>query len=285
MAERLKTAENDGLLTMEVGPWARDKYTMVALYDRLFSTGMKEKWDTRVYIDLYSGPGFVRVKGTDRFLWGSPLIALGTPDPFDSYVLCESDPRYLEALRVRVERLFPRADIKFIAGDCNEHVDEICAAIPTPSAARRVLSFCFLDPFDISIKFSTVRKLARFYMDFLFLLALHMDAKRNLTAYLSRDNSKIDEFLGRSDWRERWRAYDERRGGDFARFLAEAYSAQMEVLDYLAVPFHRMKQVRSDDRNLPLYRLALFSRNQRAYKFWDAVLQYSTDQTTLGFDS
>jgi hypothetical protein len=42
-----------------------------------------------------------------------------------------------------------------------------------------------------------------------------------------------------------------------------------------------MKKVRSDEKNLPLYRLALFSRNPRAYDFWDEVLKYSTSQRTL----
>ena len=65
--------EDDGLPCSEVGAWAVDKYTLVGLYDWLFSTGMKKKWPTRVYIDLYSGPGFVRVRGTDRMLVGSPL--------------------------------------------------------------------------------------------------------------------------------------------------------------------------------------------------------------------
>jgi three-Cys-motif partner protein len=280
MGERVTTAEDDGLQTIEVGAWAEDKYAMVALYDRLFSTAMKGKWDTRVYIDLYSGPGFVRVKGTDRLLWGSPLIALGVTDPFDKYILCESAPSYLEALRVRVARLFPHADVEFVGGDCNQYIDEICAAIPTPSSANRVLSFCFLDPFDVSIKFSSVRRLSGFYVDFLFLLALHMDANRNLASYLNTDNSKIDEFLDLSDWRELWRK-DEPGRREFPQFLAEEYSKQMESLGYLPVPFYKMKQIRSGDKNLPLYRLALFSRNELAYKFWDEVLRYSTDQRTF----
>ena len=80
-------AEDDGLACSEVGAGAEDKYTLVGLYDRLFSTGMKDKWPTRVYIDLYSGPGFVRVRGTNRMMVGSPLPALGVPDPFDKYIL------------------------------------------------------------------------------------------------------------------------------------------------------------------------------------------------------
>jgi three-Cys-motif partner protein len=274
------TAEDDGLPWSEVGAWTEDKHTLVALYDKLFSTGMKNRWPTRVYIDLYAGPGFVRVRGTNRMMVGSPLLALGVPDPFDRYVFGESDPTLLSALEKRVNRLFPKADARFVRGDCNETIEEVCANIPSPSKDHGVLSFCFVDPYDISIKFSTVRRLSSYYMDFLFLLAVHMDANRNLEHYFNPSNSKIEDFLGLPDWRERWRIA-EGQGTRFPRFLAVEYAGQMETLGYLPMPWDKMKQVRSDERNLPLYRLALFSRHQLAYEFWDEVLYYSSNQRTL----
>ena len=275
-------AEDDGLPCSEVGAWAEDKYTLVGLYDRLFSTGMKNKWPTRVYIDLYSGPGFVRVRGTARMLTGSPLLALGVPDPFDKYIFCESDPELLGALRSRVSRFSPTAKPTFICGDCNEKIDEICASIPGPSPGRGVLAFCFVDPFDISIKFSTVKRLSVHYIDFLILLALHVDANRNVEHYFNSGNSKVDEFLDLPDWRERWKIAESQRGR-FPRFLAEEYSGQMEKLEYLPQSWDRMKQVRSDEKNLPLYHLALFSRHPLAYKYWDEVLKYSSDQQNFEF--
>ncbi len=274
------TPEDDGLPCSDVGAWAEDKYTLLALYDKLFSTGMKKKWNTRVYLDLYSGPGLARVRGTNRILVGSPLLALGVPDPFDKYIFCESDPGRLSALQQRVRRLFPGANVNFVLGDCNEKIDEICANIPPYSREHGVLSFCFVDPYGISINFSTVRKLSSYLLDFLFLLAVQMDANRNLDHYLDQDNHRIDEFLDLPDWRERWKIA-EGQGTSFPRYLAEEYSGQMEKLRYLPVPWHKMKQVRSDEKNLPLYRLALFSRHPLAYQFWDEVLRYSSDQRAL----
>jgi three-Cys-motif partner protein len=209
-------------------------------------------------------------------------LALGVLDPFDKYVFCESDPILLSALEKRVSRLFPKANACFLLGDCNEKIEEVCAKIPSPSKDHGVLSFCFVDPYDISIKFSTVRRLSSYYMDFLFLLAIHMDANRNLEHYLNPSNSKIEDFLGLPDWRERWRIA-EGQGTSFPRNLAEEYSSQMEKLGYLAMPWHRMKQVRSE-KNVPLYRLALFSRHPLAYQYWDEVLRYSSDQTTFLFE-
>jgi three-Cys-motif partner protein len=272
-------AQDDGLYHEEVGSWVEDKHRLVALYDTLFSTGMKNKWDCRVYIDLYSGPGLLRVRDTSRFLWGSPLLGLMIKDPFDRYIFCESNAEYMDALKKRVQRLFPSGSVDFVLGDCNELVEEVCRHVPKASKSNRVLSFCFADPYDLSIQFSTVRKVADYYVDFLFLLALHMDANRNVANYIDPKNRKIDEFLDVSDWRDRWA--NQQRKLSFPQFLAEEYAKQMETLGYLPVPFHRMKQVRSDVKNLPLYHLALFSRSDLAYKYWDQVLKYSTAQQSL----
>ena len=47
--------DDDGLPSPDVGGWAETKYRLLDLYDTLFSTGMKKKWDQRVYIDLLPG--------------------------------------------------------------------------------------------------------------------------------------------------------------------------------------------------------------------------------------
>ena len=106
-----------------------------------------------------------------------------------------------------------------------------------------------------------------------------MDANRNLAAYLDTKNRKIDDFLGMPSWRERWARLPGPK--NFPRFLAEMYAEQMQTLRYLPVGFDKMKQVRSDVKNLPLYHLALFSRHALAYEYWDEVLKYSTPQLRL----
>ena len=89
--------DDDGLMTPEVGGWAETKYRLLALYDELFSTGMKNKWDQRVYVDLYAGGGYSRIQGTSRFLKGSPIIALTVNHPFDKYIFCEGREDLLAA--------------------------------------------------------------------------------------------------------------------------------------------------------------------------------------------
>jgi hypothetical protein len=159
-------------------------------------------------------------------------------------------------------------------------VPAILENIPTGSSTDTVLSLCFADPFDIGLKFETLRSLSCRFVDFLVLLAVYMDANRNYERYVSSEATKVDEFLGSTTWRCRWVIARGRDVG-FPQFLAMEFASSMETLGYLPTPLHRMKRVRSDEKNLPLYYLALFSRNDRAHKFWDEVLKYSTDQTML----
>ncbi len=272
--------EDDGLPCPEVGSHAETKYRLLALYDELFSTGMKNKWDQRVYIDLYAGAGIARIKGTKKTLKGSPLLALTVADPFDKYIFCEDSAELLHALKARVARLSPQAAAAYIHGSCDLRIEEICAEIPKPSPQNKVLNLCLVDPFDFGIKFETLQRLSTFYVDFVVLLAIGMDANRNYDHYVDGNSSKIDEALGNTDWRERWQVSGVKKS-DFRRFLATEFARSMESLGYIQRPLDIMKLVRSTEKNLPLYYLALFSRHTTAFKFWDEVLKYGDNQMRL----
>jgi three-Cys-motif partner protein len=279
-ADRVDVSD-DGLTCPVVGKWAEEKHGLVSFYAKLFSTAMKDKWDERVYIELYAGSGYCKVRDTSRTLAGSPIQALTLEHPFDKYIFCEKNSKNLDDLKVRVEKTAPLAKVAYILGDCNQRVDDIVAEIPQHSPGHRVLSLCFVDPYDIGIKFEILRKLSKRYVDFLVLLALYMDANRNIDNYVKDEAVKIDEFLGSKTWRDRWKTRL-LEGTPFPQFLAEEFSDSMETLEYQPQPFYKMKPVTIPEKNVRLYRLALFSRHARAYSFWDQVLKYSTDQMFLG---
>src|SRR5260370_781510 len=182
------TPPDDGLLTNPIGPWAEDKYRYVGMYAELFATGMKNRWPRRVYLDLFSGPGYSRVRDTGRIVLGSSMIALTLPDPFDAYVFADENTAALEALRLRVGRLERQYMVTYIPGDANAAVGRILEAIPG-EASRKTLSFCFLDPYKLNVHFETVRRIAEGRaVDFLILLALYVDANRNVQWYVEEAN-------------------------------------------------------------------------------------------------
>ena len=275
--------EGDGLECPDVGSWAETKYRLISLYDELFATGMKHKWDRRVYIDLYAGSGYSRIRGTEIVLKASPVLALTVSNPFDKYIFCEEDDRLLAALKERVQRIAPAADVTYVHGKCDAKISEICRSIPRGSANCKVLSLCIVDPFDFGIKFASIQALSKVFMDFVVLLAVGMDAARNYDHYVDGEHKKIDEALGNTEWRDRWKvARDGRK--KFINFLAEEFAGSMKSLNYLDQNLDQMKLVRSNEKNLPLYYLALFSRHTTAYQFWDQVLKYGTDQSSFTWE-
>lgn len=273
-------ADDDGLPCPEVRWWAETKYRLISLYDQLFAEGMKNKWDMRIYIDLYAGAGYSHIQDTNIRLKGSPVLALSVSTLFDKYIFCEQNQDLLSALRIRSDQIAPSADITYISGNCDDKIQSICDAIPRGSSTNSVLSLCLVDPFDFGFKFQTIKRLATKYVDFLVLLAVGMDANRAYEHYVEGRNPKLDEALGNTAWRERWNSRP--RGRDeFLSFIAEEFALSMSSLGYLKIRPSEMKLVRSDEKNLPLYYLALFSKSRTAYQFWDQVLKYGTDQ--MGF--
>lgn len=279
--EYLRTAADDGLPAADVGRWAEEKYRRVGMYSEIVSTGMKGRWEKRVYVDLFAGPGHAVIRETKQRVLTSPLLALDVPNRFDKYVFVDSDDVALSALMRRANGIAPATTVVAIHGDANAVADRIAAEIPVHSRTNRVLTFCFIDPYSLNIHFETVRKLAEGRaMDVLILLALQMDANRNEAIYMRPDNPRIDNFLGDNSWRPRWKA-PERRGLGFVRFLAEEYSTAMERLGYVRPGLEGMVEVKLPANNLPLYYLAFFSKDRLGYKYWDQVRKYSTDQLSL----
>jgi hypothetical protein len=103
--------ERDGLEMNEegVGSWTAEKYRQFQLYAQQFTQGMKGKWKSLAYLDLYAGSGQSRLPETNEILLGSPLIALSLDVQFDRYVFCERDEAKLHALENRVKHRFPDA--------------------------------------------------------------------------------------------------------------------------------------------------------------------------------
>jgi three-Cys-motif partner protein len=269
--------EDDGLLIPEVGNWSEDKYNLIWLYDKMFSTGMKNIFQNRVYVDLYSGAGMSRIRGTKTLVYGSPLLALQVNDPFTKYVFCEEDKEKFLALSARANKIAPNGDIVLIQGRCDDNVDGIRKAIPRASPTNKVLTLCVVDPYSLEVKFDTIKALASGFVDFL-MLFMTMDANMNADLYANGPRNRIDEMLCDPNWRMRW-SRAKLEGVAFRDFVANEFSSCMRQLGYLDPP--QTKTIRNTERNSPMYRLALYSRHPKAHYFWEEALDYSDDQPKL----
>ena len=270
--------EDDSLPIPEVGIWAMKKYQLVGGYCDIFTKGMRSKWNNLVYLDLFAGAGFAKIRENQNVIKSSSLISLSSPIKFDKYIFCEEKNDLYLALNERVAREYSSIDIEVFEGDCNLKINEIKKAIPAFSKGNTVLTFCFLDPFNLSLHFTTIQTLAKDLVDFLVLQAFHMDANRNFKLYLNENSETISNYLGESDWRNEWEK-SKLLPKDFVKFLADQYDARMKELGYLTEIRH---QIRLPDRNVPLYYLTFYSKNERGIDFFKKVNDYSTNQ--LGFE-
>ena len=279
--KEFENLEDDGLITPEIGSWGKQKYRLVTQYSQLFSKSMKNKWDSIVYIDLFSGAGRSKIRNTNRIIASSPILALKNEHKFDRYIFCEEDSEKCNALKCRIEREFSQIDTQVILGDSNECINDILAKLPTYSRNHKVLSFCFVDPFKVgNLKFKTIEKLSKLYVDFLVLIPSGMDANRNLKQYLRPNNKIVENFLGNVHWRESWEnlPYPKKT---FEEFIVDQFNESMSGLRYINPGMENCCSIRSDDKNLLLYRLTLYSRNELGKKFWKEAKKYSNPQLQL----
>jgi three-Cys-motif partner protein len=272
--------EDDGLIAPEVGPWSDIKYKLIGKYADIFNSGMKNIIPQRIYIDLFSGAGYAKVKDTNRIIFTSALISLSLPNPFTKYIFSEFDNEKMEALKLRVRKHFPEKydQVIFIQGDSNENIEEIKSYIPEYNFNNKVLTFCFVDPFSLNLHFKTISSLGERRVDFLILMALQMDGKRNLEKYLDDNNNKIKLFIDECNWREQFLS-NGYSASDFTKFLSDKYDERMKLLGYIEPP--EKHRIQAYSTHLPLYYLAFYSKHERGNEFWKKIKGYATDQMEM----
>jgi three-Cys-motif partner protein len=270
---------DDGLHLADVGGWAAEKYKLVALYATMFSRAMRRKWPSLTYIDLFAGSGRCRLGDSGRIALTSPTTVLGLSDRFDRYIFCESASDVAAALRVRAARDFPDRTAHILCGDANALLRQILDLIP----AQQNLAFCFADPYKLAnLHFDTIEQLATRKIDFLVLIPSGMDANRNKKIYCASDNRVVERFCGQPDWRSRWEV-ESAAGKSFERFIVEEFGRAMKRIGYIEPGLQYAQAIRSDEKNLLLYRLVLYSRHRLGEKFWKETQKYATPQIDLGF--
>jgi three-Cys-motif partner protein len=290
--ERLQQLEDDRLVLPEVGAWAETKYRLVQTLSGMIATAMRPpKWDEGVYVDLFAGAGRAHVKGTSHIVPTSASLAVGVKRPFDRYVLCELNPENAEALRIRMARDAPQAPVTVIEGDCNECTASIGAAV-VPSPARRVLTFCVVDPYKLKdLRFRTISDLAqrlsargRRAVDFLVLVPTYMDAHRNRKYYVPAKSTIVEQFLGRPEWRQEWDGWQTSGGSrEFGAFVLDAFSRSMQELGFLYDGLGEEEPVRLD-QGTRLYHLVVFSRHSLGRDFWRKAKKTSLAQLGFAWD-
>lgn len=277
------TVQDDGLPAPEVGDWGLEKYRLVKIYASIFARSMKNKWQHRIYLDLFAGSGRSTLRDTGQIVESSPLISLRVPDPLTHHIFCEQDEVLMAALEQRVRRDFQAAPATFIQGNVNVHHEEIVATLAGIRGRSKALAFCFADPYGFTnLDFDTIRSLSRAYMDFLVLIPVGMEGQRFIDPYsrMARGSAPLDAFMGTDTWRDAYAAKRPAQSVDI--LLTEFYADRMKELGYVYGGVDTSVMVRNRaSTNQPLYRLGFFSKHKLGEKLWSEARAAASDQRRL----
>lgn len=253
----------DGLPVRNVGNWTFDKLFYLRRYCHMFNGGMKNMWPVRTYVELFSGPGRLRVRETGEEIDGSPLVALKTREPFTRVYFNDLNEQVIEALKVRTQD-FSNINVDFYALDCNVAVRHIVEQLP-----RSSLDLVFVDPTNWQISFESVRLLAlRRHLDLI--ITFHDGGIKR--AFESAPEA-LDQFMDGAEWRLKYAQSLKRGERQGARVLLDSYEDKLrnvgftQFIDHIPI---------TNSRNAIMYHLVFASRHPRAAYFWKETIKRSS---------
>ena len=270
--------EPDGLYLPEISLHSLEKITLHNRFARIFGTAMKRKWPQRAYVGLYSGAGRAKIKGTTRIVATSALGVLRQPDPFTSYVYVDANSECISALEARIANTGLPVNASVICGDVNASASRVKEALPRYSPDNGLLSFCFIDPFDLQLRFDTIRELSSLRMDIMVLLMLGVDGRRNFLRYFQDESSsRIGELIACADWRNEYQTHYERNP---VRFILRKFDEAMTSVGYQSA-MDDVHTIKIHGMGVLQYVLAFYSKSTLGSKFWREARAGITPQLGL----
>jgi three-Cys-motif partner protein len=249
---------SDGLPVLVQGSWSQDKLYFVRYFSSLFNGGMKKRWPTRAYVDLFAGPGLCKDRDTGAEFDGSPLAALDCQTPFTHLFFNDINKDFVDALSKRQERLHPQANAEYLNLDCNQAAQEIAGKIP-----RGALTLAFIDPWNYALEFGSLAHLGQREATDL-IVTFHTGAiKRNAR----RELAAVDAFLGDQNWKARYFESQDDVSRSATESLIDTFRNGLRSnLGY--TEFGDPMPIKNST-GLPIFYLLFASKHPRGLDFWE----------------
>jgi three-Cys-motif partner protein len=189
------------------------KLSVVEAYLKSYTKALRGKWPELWYIDAFAGTGYrterVAAQSGDLFNDNSPerieqrrgsaKIALDVEPAFNRLVFMEQNPRHCEALN-DLKTQYPGRDIEVVRGDANQLIR---GGIEW-DGWRRTRAVMFLDPYGMSVDWSTLEAIAKtraIDVWYLFSLSgLYRQAARRIDDVDPVKRIALTRMLGTDEW-------------------------------------------------------------------------------------
>ena len=249
-----------------VGAWVREeKHTYLAKWIEATRL-MRKPFRERVLVDLFCGPGRIKVQGEAGTRLGGAQIAwlhsqLDDDAPFTTCVTSDIARDRSDACAQRLRAL--DAPVAALCGAAVDVVDRAVALVP-----RGALCLVYLDPYNLEyLSWSVISRLASLkFVDF----AVHFssaDLRRNVRMDFEREGKRFDGVA--PGWRDKVNVASFFKGEADKEFF-DHWCRLVESLGFKIS--ERIPLIRSA-RNAPLYHLVFFSRHASPVRVWGDVAQ------------
>lgn len=271
------------------GMWTEKKLKILRDYLEAYTTALKERKFSLLYIDAFAGTGYVEQKSNpadsqqlgllieeeQEFLQGSVSIALKISRPFDKYLFIEEDSKKYESLLKTIEK-YPQLNkrIQCEQGEANSFLQKYCKHI---SPYFRVV--LFLDPFGMNVEWKTLEAIARTKnIDVWILFPLGIGANRLLTKKQKDMPDTWEEILNKIFGTDEWKQFysepaedlfdlpnDEKIKNVNLQAIADFYQKRLRTIFVDVAPNPRM-MYNSKGNPLYLFCFAMSNPSEKARK-------------------
>lgn len=189
-----------------IGPWSEGKLQLLKKYLQAYTVIMQgQKWcrNGYHYIDAFAGTGKPRARDEERYIDGSPRVALTIQHPFHSYTFIEKTPWRVQRLRELADE-FPDRDIRIREGNCNCIITtEVTPRIRYERFNRGLI---FLDPFGMDTEWFTIEQIAEtraleIFMNFPVMALNRAVLPNDPNALTEAQIERMNRFWGSPEWR------------------------------------------------------------------------------------
>ncbi len=256
----------------EVGPWVKDKHTLLAEYVKI-SAGARGKYTTRseaTYLDPFCGPARSMVRGTGELIYGGAIEAwmasVSSNVPFSRVLIGDRDAASVESTAACLSGM--KANVASWPAPAVESV---------PAMVDRLnphgLHFALLDPFNLDLPFSVIERLSKLKRIDLMIHLSTGSMQRNLTTYTESENQTLDAFA------PGWRTHVDMSAAPARQReqIVQHWFSLLAQMNLESAPqLRRMK----NSTNTTMYWLVFASRAAIARKFWGYAQRYVKGTTT-----
>jgi three-Cys-motif partner protein len=250
-----------------VGGWVPEqKHRLLAHYLNA-SRGAWIQWPDRTFIDPFSGPGRIQVKGESITRDGGCLVAwrtLAGIAPFTRVLVGDIVEERVSACRQRLAAL--GGPVVGFPGPALSTVKDMVAAIP-----RRSLCMAYIDPYNLQLlDFEILRTLAKLEKLDLAINFSVMDLHRNVDMELDPTRARFDKAA------PGWRTQAWALTTNLASLPGSVFNYWCELVKGLGFQYSEAMPIVANDQGSHLYRVVFFSRHPFPNKIWTSVARNPT---------